>query len=251
MATLEKVMQLKSQGYADSQIIDILKEEGVSPREINELLSQAKIKDALDNNPEEELITDESSMRQSIMPSEGMPQRYNNYPEPAQEYVPEEQGEYYQDPPGQESYPVYSPQGGSDVETINEVCEQIIEEKTEPIKKDLINLKRFKEESSFQIEKMNERLTKIETTIDDLQMALLRKVGIYGEDIKNLAQEMYATQESFSKLIDPLTDNIRELQKINSKDKKESDNEKKDASDDKEDRKSVKKQKSEFEDYLR
>lgn len=44
MGTLEQVMDLKSKGTSDSDIISILKEQGISPKAISEALSQAKIK---------------------------------------------------------------------------------------------------------------------------------------------------------------------------------------------------------------
>lgn len=64
MATLDRVMQMQSQGMTDDQISQALMREGVSPREINDSLGQAKVKSAVDdsNGPPQ------GQMQGSIMP---------------------------------------------------------------------------------------------------------------------------------------------------------------------------------------
>ena len=52
MGTLEQVMQLKNQGMADAQIIGALQQQGISPKEINDAISQAQIKSAV-GSPEQ------------------------------------------------------------------------------------------------------------------------------------------------------------------------------------------------------
>jgi predicted CopG family antitoxin len=43
-----------------------------------------------------------------------------------------------------------------------------------------------------------------------LQIAILKKVGEYGEDIKKIAEGLEATQDSFSKMINPILDKRRD-----------------------------------------
>src|SRR3989344_739409 len=52
MAILEKAMKMKQQGFTESQIIESLREEGYSPKEINDAFSKYQIKTVLNNNPE-------------------------------------------------------------------------------------------------------------------------------------------------------------------------------------------------------
>ncbi|MFA5258689.1 MAG: hypothetical protein WC979_05130 [Candidatus Pacearchaeota archaeon] len=239
MATLERVIQMKQQGMSDSQIVGSLRQEGVSPKEISEIISQSNIKLALNQensfeggNPDGQT---ENSMQQSIMGSPGQmaPQMpvdkegftdysANSSPPPQQEEqqpVQEFQGnpeqtyqEYY--PEYQQQYQEYQPQQALDIETVNDIAEQLIEEKTEKLEKQISAFTKFREELQFDVEKMNERLTKIEVKFDELQMAIIKKIGEYGRDIGNISKEMHLTQESFSKVLDPLTDNIRALQEI-------------------------------------
>ena len=41
-------------------------------------------------------------------------------------------------------------------------------------------------------------------------MAIIRKIGDYGEDIENLSKEIRATQDSFGKIINPLAEKAKE-----------------------------------------
>jgi len=50
MTTLDRVMQLKSQAVPDNNIAWQLQQEGVSPKEIQDAMNQAQIKNAITNN---------------------------------------------------------------------------------------------------------------------------------------------------------------------------------------------------------
>ena len=179
-----------------------------------------------------------------------------------EEYAPEEYAESGQAPMSYEQYPQqesqgYAPAGeyqqpsqSMDVETMNDIAEQIVEEKTSRLKKEISEFTKFREEMASDFEKLNQRLAKIENVFNELQIAILKKIGEYGEDIKNISKEMSATQDSFSKMINPITDNIRKSQKSANENtisparqKKEADNET--------EKSQSKNSKSNFEDYLR
>ena len=57
------------------------------------------------------------------------------------------------------------------------------------------------------------RLEKIENSFNELQMAILGKIGNYSQDLQNLSQELNATQDSFSKVLNPIIDAQREQPK--------------------------------------
>jgi DNA-binding transcriptional MerR regulator len=156
MALLERINSMKQQNIPDSQIINTLKEEGVSPREINEALSQSKIKSAISiNSP----ANTNSEMQQSIMPTQDQQmmaipeQNYNHqmysaemqsqtYSQQAQAYPQQaqtadySQQEYYQDQytqPYDQTQQAYYPQG-MDVETVRDISKQEIDEALKKIK---------------------------------------------------------------------------------------------------------------------
>ena len=274
MATLEKIMQLKQQGQNDQQIIENLKQQGLSPNEINESLSQSKIKSELNDpstmlkqtaqpqNPqfEQPPSAETTSMQPSMSQQPGTQQpsspQQSQFTQPMQETpqsfqppitqeipAPEMQQQGPYPPQEYQEYQEYQPQETS-IETINEIAEQIVDEKIIQLKKQITSFTKFKEELASEVLRLSERFSKIENTLNELQVAVLRKVGDYGEDIKNIAKEMHSTQDSFSKVLNPLTDNIRELQKITGSEDSKSSRPKPKT-------KSKKSQKPNFEDYLR
>lgn len=219
MAALERVMQMQSEGLSESQIIDSLRQERVSPKEIYDALTQSQIKSELSQTPTFENETGE--MKPSM--TQQTPEAYSreeSYVDSSQTQAEQPYPEYTEPvPPTQEYYPQYQEyqppqQQATDIETINEIAEQIVEEKNTELKKQISEIKNFKEEAKAEIDRLNEKIEKIENNYNELQIAIIRKIGDYGENIKNIAAEMHETQNSFSKMINPLTDNIRELQKI-------------------------------------
>lgn len=127
-------------------------------------------------------------------------QDYSQY----QEYAPEADAGYY---------PEYSGTGGggADIETINDISSQLIDEKTKHFKKEFSEFTGFKKDSQNKLEELDKRLTKIEDSIEELKMAIIRKIGDYGTDINKLANEMQATRDSFGKIINPLADQAKQV----------------------------------------
>jgi len=188
-----------------------------------------------------------SQMQPSIMTSEQMPptnqifgpyQEQPQMPQEASQYTPAVQ-DYSQTQDTSQNYQEYYPeyQQYPNIETINDIAEQIVEEKSNKLKKQVSDFAKFREEIVFTIEKINERLVKIENMFHELQISILGRVGEYGKDIKDIAKEMHATQDTFSKIVSPLSENIEELREISEPSKKKS--------------KTAKKGKADFKNYLR
>lgn len=215
MATLERVMQMKEQGLSENQIVQSLRQEGIAPREIEESLSQSKIKSALSG--EQQTMENEQRMNydQDFSKSNFQGDEQSQIPlpdDPAQMQAATQ--EYYPDYQPQSMYQEYQPQQPFNIETISEMIEQAIEEKTDSLKKQISSFTRFKEDASIAMEQINARLKKIEDTISELQISIIRKIGEYGNDIHSIAREMQSTQDTFAKIVDPLTDSIRDLRAI-------------------------------------
>lgn len=208
MAALERVMQMRERGMSDPQIIQSLTQEGISYKDINEALSQSQIKYALNNQAPEMIENPEQ---------QGEPE--NQLGQPSGEYVPSmeapesaEQAQAYYPEYSAQAYPEYQASQSFDIETINEMIEQAVEEKNDVLKKQISSFTKFKEDAGIEIDRLSSRLQKIENTINEMQMAILKKIGDYGNDIHSIAHEMRATQDSFSKIINPLMDK-RDLNK--------------------------------------
>jgi hypothetical protein len=207
MALLEKISSMKQQGLSDTQILNTLKEEGVSPREINEALSQVKIKSAIAS-------PSESDMQPSIMSTQMQETQAPSQQEQYNQQYSQDQGQYAG---GQEQYNQqytqdpnqYYNQQPTDLETIRDIAKQETEEALKKIKSDIENLNKTKTDIKFEVQNLDNRLTRIEAIIQELQTAIIRKMGEYGEAVSGISQELRATQKSFSKVINPLLDQQR------------------------------------------
>jgi len=64
---------------------------------------------------------------------------------------------------------------------------------------------------------IEERLRRLENTIDKLQHAIIQKVGEFGENTNIIKKDLENLHNTTSKLMNPLIDNYRELEKITKK----------------------------------
>ncbi len=210
MAILEQIMNMKKQGIPDQEIVNELSQKGISPKQINDALKQAQIKNAVSNNSEE-------GLQPSIMPGgesapsppannnqEYQPQTYQAQaqyaPAPQEEYQPQEYQEQEQYAPGQ-GYEQQYPQTGIDTDTVMEIADQIVSEKIKKIQKQTDTLTESSSLLKTKVDNVSERLKRIETTIDKLQIAILGKIGSYGDNLNDIKKEMSMMQNSFSKMI--------------------------------------------------
>ncbi|MFH1607559.1 MAG: hypothetical protein ABIA78_00315 [archaeon] len=206
MTTLEQVTQMKNQQIPEDQIINTLRQKGVSPKEINDALGQSKIKNAVaDINQEEEM---QPSISQAP-PEPEQPQEeiYSPQIQETQEemYAPQPQ-EYSSQEIYQPEYEDYS----ASSETMIEVAEQVFIEKVKKIQQQTATLTEFKTIAETKIENIGDRLTRIETIIDRLQIEILNKIGSYGDNLENIKKEMTMMQDSFGKVINPLANRASE-----------------------------------------
>jgi hypothetical protein len=222
MALLDRIQKMKQTGLSETQITNSLMQEGISPREINDALGQAKIKSAI-SEPAQNAEMNEQGMQQSIMEQSVEQSSVQNQPTATQPIYqeqayayPTEQG-YYQDPNQQTNYgqdpnqPVYYQQA-MDMETVRDITRQEIEDSLKKVRQDLDSLNKIKSEIKFEVQNVDSRLTRIESIIQELQSAIIRKMGDYGEAISGISEELKSTQNSFSKMINPLMDNKRGYQ---------------------------------------
>lgn len=207
MAVLEQVLNMKRQGIPEQEIINELRQNGISPREINDALKQAQIKDAVTDYGDE---MQPSMMAQGEVPTPSQssqtyqPGSYEDTQQamPSQEYAPMPQQEYQ---PQEQQY--YSPgatteySAGMDTDTIIEIADQIVSEKIKKIQEQLENTSEMADLLKTKTENISDRLKKIETIIDNLQIAILEKVGSYGQNLENIKKEMSMMQDSFSKMV--------------------------------------------------
>ena len=240
MSVLDDVIKMQKQGYTDEQIIQSLREKGVSPKDINNSLNQSQIKTAVNQEGMQESIMQKTKeiSNQEGYPQQAYPQQNQKQSYQQQDYQQENQqqaypptpvaGEMQQTAEAQQAYPQdqsqeayyptesYSPQYSS--ENVSEIAEGIMTEKLVEVKKQATEFIRTSKLLQSQFTNLDERLKKIENTIDQLQMQIIGKISDYGKEIEDVNKEMRAMQNSFSKMINPVLDKKRQK---TTKDKKD------------------------------
>jgi len=232
MGVINQIEQMKAQGIPEEEIARQLRQSGVSPKEIVDALNQIQVKNSVstqnemmntppinDEFPQEEMPTIEEQpdyYSQGIQETQQAPQKnyYTPSPreEPAMQMPQGEQQEYYEQQPTTQDY-----SGGFSTDTIIEIAEQIFSEKSQELQKQIKNLNEFSSLAQIKISETSDRLKRIESMIDKLQISILDKVGSYGQNIESVKKEMAMMQDSFSKALNPILD---KSEKIVSKKKK-------------------------------
>ena len=195
MGVSDQIEQMRYQGISYSEIINSLKEQGISPREINDAINQIDLR-----NSSTEINNEEMSL-----PPSPDSQAYDQsmYDPRTQEY-----GNMYSQQEGYQDYGEYGNYSYADnTESTVEIAEQVFSEKTKEIINQIDSLNEFKSISKEKIENLSERIKRIETMIDNLQISILEKVGGYGKGLENTKKEMQMMQDSFGKMINNLADN--------------------------------------------
>jgi hypothetical protein len=223
MGILEDVASMSNQGVSEEGIVTNLREKGISPKEIKDALNQLKIKNAVseyESGNEKNLFkapTEENTQKQESYPPQ--PQNYSSsqqgyalqeqesYPQPGQNY-----SSFQQEYAPQESYGNYPSSGGVDANTIIELSEQVFSEKIKVLQKDLDSFNEFKSLNQVRLENLNDRLKRIEVVFDKLQIAILEKIGSYGQNLEVIKKEMNMVQDSFSKIVEPMVDRAEKKQ---------------------------------------
>jgi hypothetical protein len=196
MGILDEIMNMQNKGQNKEEITQTLREKGVSPKEIEDSFNQIKIKNAISNqddyvpqNQQEEYIPqqkEETQEQQIYTPQEYQNQdQYSNQQEPYEEYSSE----------------------NSNTGIMIEIAEQVFLEKIEKIEKQMENFTEFKTNLQSKTNDLSNRLKRIETTIDKLQISILNKIGSYGENLNSIKKEMSMMQNSFGKIVNKVNKN--------------------------------------------
>lgn len=236
---VKEVLKLSKGGYSDADIIRYLRGQGYSPTQINDAMNQAKIKLELaetagvepsyeDYGSEpaesaEQEATEQGAagpeaagsaagagagMTPSIMTSQTPAP--STAPLPSAEAPAEQGGEAY---PYQ--YPsTYGNQQNPSAESMEEIAEEIINEKWQEFKKEVGDIKELKTYFESRLKDLTDRVKRLETSFDKLQAATMGHVQEYGRNVKNLGAEMQALEGSFSKILNPLVGSVKELREL-------------------------------------
>lgn len=201
MSALDQIRQMKERGFSEPEILARLQEQGLSPNSITDAFSQAKIK---------EVVEGENKMQENDFPEAPYPYQNNGVYTPQEipqpQYSPQEQ-QHLQPSQQQETEAYYpqegyeSSQAGFGTDTMIEIAEQVFEEKTKKLSQQISTFKEFSAISETKFSNFENRLKRMESVMENLQIKILEKVGSYGEGLDSIKKEMSMMQDSFSKTL--------------------------------------------------
>ncbi len=102
-------------------------------------------------------------------------------------------------------------------EDVEKIAEDIIDEKWTKLVGELNEIKNWKDTVAGQIDEVKESISKLDTKINDVQKAILGKVGEYNQSIKDVNVELKAMSKVFEKVLPTFTDNVKKLSEITSR----------------------------------
>ena len=219
MGTLDQVTQMKNEGRTDQEISGALQQQGISPKEITDALSQAQIKNA---------VAGESPMPQEMnYPDQAIPSQPQGQYTPSTQEIPEgsmqgmdqfQQGQggayppeqYSQDPYAgggyDQGYPEQYAPAATDADTMMGIAEQVFSEKTKKMKKQIDEIAELKTLTQTKLDSIAERLKRLESMFDKLQINILEKVSDYGKGFEQTKKEVKMIQDSFGKMVNKIAD---------------------------------------------
>ncbi|MEK6844783.1 MAG: hypothetical protein AABX44_00850 [Nanoarchaeota archaeon] len=199
MGALDQIRQMKQEGFSEQEISDSLQEQGISPNSITDAFSQARIKDVVEG---------ENEMQENDFPETpspfSIPETYSPQEMPQNPYYSPQEPSYSQPQETEAYYPqegYNGAQGEFGTDTIIEIAEQVFEEKIKKLSQQISNFKEFSAIAEIKFSNFENRLKKIESIIETLQIKILEKIGSYGEELGNIKKEMTMMQDSFSKTL--------------------------------------------------
>jgi len=227
MGVLDQITEMKNKGFSEKQILNKLQEqEGISPKEITDAMNRSDIKSAISDSTQDQ---GQEGMQPSIMvPKEEEVGGSENYglapPKPSPKYqkispqtheIAQEEEIYSPAPQYSDAGQQYMPQEeygesytgyATDTDTMIEISEQVFAEKMKSIIKKIEETLEFKTLAESKLTNMEGRLKRLESQIDNLQSAILEKVGSYGRGLEGVRKEMSMMQDSFGKIVGTLAD---------------------------------------------
>ena len=102
-------------------------------------------------------------------------------------------------------------------ERIHEIAESIVNEKWEEFMSRVGDLAAWQERVNMNISAIKQEIVRMQDRYENLQKAVLGRVGEYDKGIVEIHTEMKALEKVFERIIDPLVTNVKELERITTK----------------------------------
>lgn len=183
-----RLESLRQSSLSNNQIVDSLKKEGYSSKDIYNILSAEDMKPASFQTDDLEPPSPSEEIESSIQPEQ-------SYMERIPKTIP-------QLPPRQS------------IEQLEELAESIVEEKWQETSSEIESFSLWKEKTTLEIEAIKQEILRLRNNFETLQASVIGKVSEYSKNISNLNVEVKALSKVLEKILEPLTENVKELSRI-------------------------------------
>jgi len=202
---------------SDEDIVEELANKGSSYQEISEALNQADIKAGVatvSNN-----FSEAGQMQESALSRGGSddinipaPSPSDAAPESEQESVPSFTPSVQMTPSAPVQFPAQAPSLSS--EDVQELIESIIEDRWQQVVASVGDISLWKSKVDDDLVAIKQEILRVEDRMSRLQTALVGRVDEYSKSISKVGSEVAALEKVFEKIMEPLTFNIKELNRI-------------------------------------
>jgi len=189
--------------------IENQKNQRKSNQDVYDAINQGRIQPPpVPVNPLDELDQFEApSQNEAPAPSFNAPSNDVEVPEPPSYSAPS-----YNAPSFQQSF--QQPQVSSDY--VQKIIEEVIEEKWDDMISKIGDIRLWRDKTDGEITAIKQEILRTQNHFANLQKAVLGKVSEYNENIININTEMKSLEKVFEKILQPMTENIKELSRITS-----------------------------------
>lgn len=229
---------MKKKGLTNDKINQSLQEQGYEPKQIEDALTQANIKQGVGNPNSPSFQTPEES-QQNIVKNvvQQKPQQSAQLNvAPDMSNIPQDyEGSALDEnipipsPPEEEKEPAFTgfaqptqPQQMPYQATSEELVEAIIDEKWQQLVSNIGDIELWKARVNDDLEAIKQEVLRINEKFELLQSSMLGKVSEYSQSLSTVNVELKALEQVMQKIIEPLTTNIKELTNITEELKKRS-----------------------------
>jgi hypothetical protein len=216
---INEVIEMKQQGMSYDEITRNLTNQGYSSQDIYDAMNQSNIKSGIEAPPPPGMPPP-NTMQPSALGSPGQqaaqpPQEIPEAPSPGQQAPVNISIE---EPIIQTTHPQQQYMPTQIFTSDNEaLIESIIDERWQNLIGKVGDISIWKERMKDDIESVKQELLRVEGRFDNLQKALLEEVGKYGQGISDVGSDIKALEKVMQKIIQPLTINVKELERITKK----------------------------------
>jgi len=200
---------MKNKGLTNEEITRSLEGQGFNLDEISSAMNQSGLQGDMPPAGMEQ-----SAMEEIPIPDQagGVPPVQEPAPQPAEQAGAQYGAEQY--PQQQEMSQYQLPQQQTSYEDIQAIVEEILEEKWKGFIKEVGDVNVWKGQMSDDLEATKQELLRTQKRLEDLQVAVLGKVKDYNKAMQDIGTDMKALENVFGKILEPLTRNIKDLDKV-------------------------------------